>query len=221
MSDHFYFDFNSSVWKNQRSLIRKLGISSLWYKILKSLLSILEERATRLSWLYRQMWLETSDGFGLILWGARYKIAKLPGETDESYKNRLLLAKTFKLSIASVSSKRQVIQYSTEVDVNEIQYSKVYESEDAKNCFVMGGALDGRMMSRKYTLYRYRFLFPKLSTSFDREALIRSMENVNIGGNVCELWEDQGSFEPFIMGGALTNQFHSRRAEKIREYLIY
>ncbi|MBM9499372.1 hypothetical protein JWG44_03815 [Leptospira sp. 201903071] len=221
MSDRFHFDFDSFVWKNQRSLIRKLGTSSLWYKILRSLLSILGDRASKLSWLYRQMWLETSDGFGLILWGTRYKIAKLPGETDDSYRNRLLLAKTFKLSIASVSSKRQVIQYSTGVAANEIRYSKVYESDDAKECFVMGGVLEGRMMSRKYILFRYRFLFPKLSDSFDRSSLIRSIENVNIGGNVCELWEDQGSFEPFVMGGTLTNRFHSRRVEKIKEYSIY
>ncbi|RHX92006.1 hypothetical protein [Leptospira stimsonii] len=221
MPDRFNFNFDSFVWKNQRSLVRKLGTSSLWFKILKSLLSILDERAVRLSWLYRQMWLETSDGFGLILWGARYKIAKLPGETDDSYRNRLLLAKTFKLSIASVSSKKQVIQYLTQLDANDIQYSKLYESDDAKNCFVIGDTLDGTMMSRKYLLFRYRFSFPKPSSSFDRNALVTSMENVNIGGNVCELWEEQGAFEPFVMGGTLTNQLHSRRAVKIREYSIY
>lgn len=139
MSDKFIFDFDSTVWKNQRSLIRKLGVDSLWYKILRSILSILNERAGRLSWLYRQMWLETSDGFGLILWGTRYKIEKLPGETDDLYRNRLLLAKLFKMSIASVSSKRQVIQFSTGLDPEEISYFKVYKSEEAKNCFVMGG----------------------------------------------------------------------------------
>ncbi|MBV6348832.1 hypothetical protein KKQ82_07395, partial [Leptospira interrogans] len=112
MSDKFTFNFDSTVWKNQRSLIRKLGVDSLWYKVLKSILSILNERAVRLSWLYRQMWLETSDGFGLILWGTRYKIEKLPGETDDLYRNRLLLAKLFKMSIASVSSKRQGLQFS-------------------------------------------------------------------------------------------------------------
>lgn len=221
MSDKFSFDFDSVVWKNQRSLIRKLGDSSLLYKFLKSILSILSERAARLSWLYRQMWLETSDGFGLILWGARYKIAKLPGETDESYRSRLLLAKLFKMSIASVSSKRQVVQFSTGLNSDEIRYSKVYETEESKNCFVMGDSIDGRMMSRKYILFRYRFLFPKLSDSFDRDALVRSMENVNVGGNVCELWEDKGEFEPFVMGGTLTGKFNSRRAEKIKEYSIY
>ncbi|ASV04952.1 hypothetical protein ACO2J1_02340 [Leptospira interrogans] len=221
MSDKFTFNFNSTVWKNQRSLIRKLGVDSLWYKVLKSILSILNERAVRLSWLYRQMWLETSDGFGLILWGTRYKIEKLPGETDDLYRNRLLLAKLFKMSIASVSSKRQVIQFSTGLDPEEIRYSKIYKSEEAKNCFTMGGILDQRMMSRKYVLFRYRFFFPKLSDSFNRSALVQSIENVNIGGNVCELWENQGEFDPFVMGGNLTGQFHSRRAEKIREYSVY
>ncbi|RHX94995.1 hypothetical protein DLM76_06585 [Leptospira yasudae] len=221
MSDKFNFDFDSYVWKNQRNLIRKLGNSSLFYRILKSILSVLNERAVRLNWLYRQMWLETSDGFGLILWGARYKIQKLPGETDESYRNRLLLAKLFKMSIASVSSKRQVVQFSTGLNPEAIRYSKIYEAEETKDCFVMGGAPDQRMMSRKYMLFRYRFLFPKLADSFNRNSLVQSMENVNIGGNVCEFWEDQGPFEPFVMGGTLTGKMHSRRAERIREYSIY
>ncbi|WP_036067407.1 hypothetical protein [Leptospira noguchii] len=221
MSDKFTFDFDSIVWKNQRSLIRKLGMDSFWYKVLRSILSILNERAVRLSWLYRQMWLETSDGFGLILWGARYKIEKLPGESDDSYRSRLLLAKLFKMSIASVSSKKQIIQFSTGLNPEEIRYFKVYNSEESKNCFVMGGALDQRMMSRKYILFRCRFFFPKLPDSLNRSALVQSIENVNIGGNVCELWEDKGEFDPFVMGGVITGQFHSRRAEKIREYSIY
>ncbi|WP_061244220.1 hypothetical protein [Leptospira noguchii] len=221
MSDKFTFDFDSTVWKNQRSLIRKLGVDSFWYKVLRSILSILNERAVRLSWLYRQMWLETSDGFGLILWGARYKIEKLPGESDDSYRSRLLLAKLFKMSIASVSSKKQIIQFSTGLNPEEIRYFKVYNSEESKNCFVMGGALDQRMMSRKYILFRCRFFFPKLPDSLNRSALVQSIENVNIGGNVCELWEERGEFDPFVMGGVITGQFHSRRAEKIREYSIY
>ncbi|EMS88137.1 hypothetical protein [Leptospira noguchii] len=221
MFDKFTFDFDSTVWKNQRSLIRKLGVDSFWYKVLRSILSILNERAVRLSWLYRQMWLETSDGFGLILWGARYKIEKLPGESDDSYRSRLLLAKLFKMSIASVSSKKQIIQFSTGLNPEEIRYFKVYNSEEAKNCFVMGGALDQRMMSRKYLLFRCRFFFPKLPDSLNRSALVQSIENVNIGGNVCELWEERGEFDPFVMGGVITGQFHSRRAEKIREYSIY
>ncbi|EMY06286.1 hypothetical protein LEP1GSC029_3128, partial [Leptospira interrogans str. 2002000626] len=48
MSDFFQFDFDSIVWKNQRSLIRRKGESSLWYRALKALLSILSERASRL-----------------------------------------------------------------------------------------------------------------------------------------------------------------------------
>ncbi|EMY04933.1 hypothetical protein LEP1GSC029_1866 [Leptospira interrogans str. 2002000626] len=113
MSDFFQFDFDSIVWKNQRSLIRRKGESTLWYRALKALLSILSERASRLSWLYRQMWLETSDTIGLVLWGVRYKIEKRPGESDDSYRTRLLLAKLFRLSVPTVATKRQVIQYAT------------------------------------------------------------------------------------------------------------
>ncbi|WP_078125714.1 hypothetical protein [Leptospira alexanderi] len=221
MSDFFQFDFDATVWKNQRALIRRNGTSSLWYRALKTFLSILSERAASLSWLYRQMWLETSDTTGLVLWGVRYKIEKLPGEADDSYRTRLLLAKLFRLSVPTVATKRHVIQYATALPADQISYVKLYTSEEGKAGFRMGSETDRRMLPRKYILNRYRFLFPKLSDSFDRNGLSKAMDNVNVGGNVPELWEDRGEFDPFVMGGTLTGKFHSRRAEKIREFAIY
>ncbi|UML78216.1 hypothetical protein FH583_12115 [Leptospira interrogans] len=221
MSDRFSFDFDSYVWKNLRSLIKKQGTSSLWYRGLKSILSILDDRASRLNWLYRQFWLETSDTLGLSLWGVRYGIDKRPGESDESYRTRLLLAKLFKLSVPTVATKRQVIQYATGLPVDEISYVKLYTSEEGKTGFKMGSEVDRKMIPRKYILHRYRFLFPKLSDSFDRNGLSKAVDAVNVGGNVPELWEDQGEFEPFVMGGTLTGKFQSRRSDKICEFAIY
>ncbi|EMN91010.1 hypothetical protein [Leptospira weilii] len=221
MSDFFSFDFDSVVWKNLRASIRKKGNSSLWYRALNSILKILEDRDSRLSWLYRQMWLETSDTTGLVLWGVRYKIEKLPGESDDSYRTRLLLAKLFKLSVPTVATKRQVIQYATSLPADQISYVKLYTSDEGKSGFKMGSEVDRKMIPRKYILHRYRFLFPKLSDSFDRNGLSKAVDAVNVGGNVPELWEDQGEFEPFFMGGTLTGKFQSRRSEKIRESAIY
>ncbi|MDV6237763.1 hypothetical protein CH379_019210 [Leptospira ellisii] len=221
MSDFFQFDFDSTVWKNQRSLIRKKGTESFWYKVLNALLKILADRASRLSWLYRQMWLETADTTGLVLWGVRFKIEKLPGETDDSYRTRLLLAKLFKLSIPTVATKRQVIQYATSLAADQISYLQLYTSEEGKSGFKMGSEVDREMLPRKYILHRYRFLFPKLSDLFDRNGLSKAMDAVNVGGNVPELWEDQGEFDPFVMGGTLTGKFQSRRSEKVREFAIY
>lgn len=221
MSDFFRFDFDSTVWTNQRRLIRTLGDSSYWYRVLKSLLTILNERASRLSWLYRQMWLETSDGFGLVLWGVRYKIEKLPGESDDSYRTRLLLAKLFKLSVPTVATKRQVIQYATGLPAYEIGYVKLYTSEEGQSGFHMGSEVDREMLPRKYILTRYRFRFSGLSDSFDRNGLSKAIDAVNVGGNVPELWEYRGEFYPFVMGETLTGTFQTRRSEKIREFAIY
>ncbi|MDI7156207.1 hypothetical protein QMM53_06555 [Leptospira santarosai] len=221
MSDFFRFDFDATVWKNQRRLIRTLGDSSYWYRVLKSLLTILNDRASRLSWLYRQMWLETSDGFGLVLWGVRYKIEKNPGESDDSYRTRLLLAKLFKLSVPTVATKRQVIQYVTGLSTYEISYVKLYTSEEGQSGFHMGSEVDREMLPRKYILTRYRFRFSGLSDSFDRNGLSKAVDAVNVGGNVPELWEYRGEFYPFVMGETLTGTFQSRRSEKIREYAIY
>ncbi|EMO60718.1 hypothetical protein LEP1GSC133_4436 [Leptospira borgpetersenii serovar Pomona str. 200901868] len=221
MSDFFQFDFDSTVWRNQRSLIRKKGTESFWYKALNAMLKILEERASRLNWLYRQFWLETSDTLGLSLWGVRYGIDKRPGESDESYRTRLLLAKLFKLSIPTVATKRQVIQYATGLFADEISYVKLYTSEEGESGFRMGSEMDRKMLPRKYILTRYRFLFSGLPDSFDRNGLSKAVDAVNVGGNVPELWEYRGEFDPFVMGGTLTGKFHTRRAEKVREYSIY
>ncbi|WP_016759415.1 hypothetical protein [Leptospira weilii] len=221
MPDRFSFEFDSYVWNNLRSLIKRQGTSSLWYRGLKSILSILEERASRLNWLYRQFWLETSDTLGLALWGVRYGMDKRPGESDDSYRNRLLLAKLFKMAEPTVATKRQILQYATGLSSDQISYLKIYSSEEGKSGFFMGGPTSLRMISRKYILHRYRFLFPKLQDSFDRNGLRNAMDNVNVGGNVPELWEDQGTFDPFVMGGTLIGKFHTRRAEKVREYSIF
>lgn len=221
MSDFFSFDFDSVVWKNLRASIRKKGNSSLWYRALNSILKILEDRDSRLSWLYRQMWLETSDTTGLVLWGVRFGIEKLLGESDESYRTRLLLGKLFRLSVPTVATKRQVIQYATGLSSDQISYVKLYTSDEGKSGFRMGSEMDRRMLPRKYILNRYRFLFSKLSDSFDRIRLSKAVDAVNVGGNVPELWEDRGEFDPFVMGGTLTGKFHTRRAEKVREFAIY
>lgn len=221
MSDRFSFDFDSYVWKNLRSLIRRQGTSSLWYRGLKSILSILNERSSRLNWLYRQFWLETSDTLGLSLWGVRYGIDKRPGESDDSYRNRLLLAKLFKMAEPTVATKRQVIQYATGLSSDEISCVKIYSSEEGKSGFCMGSEVDREMFSRKYILTRYRFIFSGLSDSFDRNGLSKTVDAVNVGGNVPELWEYRGEFDPFVMGGTLTGKFQSRRSEKVREFAIY
>lgn len=221
MSDRVEFDFDSYVWKNQRKRIRSTGVSGLWYRALNSLLLILEKRAEKLSWLYRQFWLESSDGPGLTAWGVRFRIPRRPGESEMNYRIRILLERLFKLSVPSISIKMQVISTITGLTRSQIQYKSVYKDNIGRDLFRMGDELGKPMMSRSYILYRYRFYIPAMPESFDRNSLARGLDNVNIGGNVPEVWEDAGDFDPFVMGGTLTGKLHSRREERTREVLVY
>jgi hypothetical protein len=221
MSDRIQFNFDSYVWKNQRKSVRSSGTSGLWYRALNSLLQILVNRSTRLSWLYRQFWLETSDGPGLNAWGIRYRIRRRPGESDNNYKTRIILERLFKLSVPSVSTKIQVISAITGLARSQFEYKSVYKDEVGKDLFRMGSPISLPMMTRKYILHRYRFILPPLPIEFDRASLVEGLNNVNIGGNVPEIWEDAGEFDPFVMGGTLSGKLLSRREERTREVLVY
>ncbi|MCE9499160.1 MAG: hypothetical protein K8R21_01390 [Leptospira sp.] len=222
MSDRYSFKFEPWVWKNLRHTIRDKGIDSFYYKALNSLLSILNNKAGKASWLYRQIWLETSDSQGLIDWGVELDTKKIPGEPEETYKDRLLIIQISRRTVPTVAAKKKAISISTDISIPEIKYYSVYNlAESRSDHFKMGGPLDSPMMPRKYIIYRYRFIIPYLGDSFDRNQLIKTLERMNIGGNIFEVWEDKGEFQPFIMGGTLTGTFHSRRANKKREFYVY
>lgn len=221
MSNRVTFDFDSYVWFNQRKAVRANGSNSLFYRALKIITKILENRATKLSWLYNQFWLEKSDGNGLVAWGIRYRIPKRPGESDNNYRNRILLDRLFKLSVPSVSTKLKALAVMTGLSRSQIQYINLFNNDFGRNTFRMGDEISLPMMSRKYIIYRYRFYIPILPESFDRNELSSSLENVNVGGNVPEIWEDQGDFDPFVMGGSLTGKMVSRRSDRTREFLVY
>ncbi|MBE7413343.1 MAG: hypothetical protein HS129_15000 [Leptospiraceae bacterium] len=222
MPDRYLFKFDHWVWKNQRHTIRDKGITSLWYRGLKSILSILNNRSEKISWLYRQIWLDSSDSQGLAEWGIELELSKLPGESDDQFKSRLLLKEISRKTVPAVSAKLKSIQILANVDSNEIQYFSIYRSSEAGiEHFRIGGMVNSPMMTRKYILFRYRLMIPSLPDNFDRNVLIKTLEKMNTGGNVFEIWEDKGEFLPFVMGGTLTGKFNSRRADKKRELYIY
>lgn len=216
--NRFAFEFLKSWWPNLRRAVRALGSQSIWYRFLERLNRSMELRALRASWIYKQQNLETSDTYGLDLWGQRLLLARSEGESDADYKSRLLIHRAIRASGASIAVKTMIVQSLTAA-VTFI--FKIYRSSlHLDYMFKIGGPFEAIQFSRKYILYRYRVLLPDLG-DFNRLALNRALAQVNIGGNWPEIREDLGPFTPMGMGRVYTLPLQSRRSEQTQLELVY
>jgi hypothetical protein len=215
----FSFEFLKAWWPNLRRAIRALSTESIWYRFLERLNRTLELRAVRASWIYKQQNLETSDTYGLDLWGQRLQLPRAEGENDTAYRSRLLIHKAVQASGASIAIKKMIVQSLTGTAV---QIFKIYRSAlHLESMFVVGGPYEAIQFSRKYILYRYRVLLPALDEAFNRIGLIRALARINIGGNWPEIREDLGPFTPMGVGRPYTLPLQSRRSEQTTLELVY
>ncbi|MBE7439134.1 MAG: hypothetical protein HS115_11805 [Spirochaetales bacterium] len=215
----FSFAFLIAWWPNLRRAIRALPAESIWYRFLLRINLAFERRAVKASWIYKQQNLETSDSYGLDLWGQRMQLARAEGENDTDYKARLLIHRAVQSSGASISVKMMIAQSLTGAAV---QIFKIYRSSlhlDAM--FRVGGPYEAIQFSRKYILYRYRVLMAALDESFNRIGLNRALQKINIGGNWPEFRENLGPFTPMGIGRPYTLPLQSRRSEQTILELVY
>jgi hypothetical protein len=221
MQDKITFSF-VRFWANMRRVHRILGRDSQWYKQLQVFLLILNERGRRASWTYNQLWLETSTDAGLDAWGIRYGVERKAGETDEQYRERLVIERSFRDGKADLQAKRKrLLQYIGNIQPEELSIVSVYQIQDAQSSYAMGGRIDQAVFTRKYILYRYRIQLPGLPESQDREQLIYLISQLTIGGNVPEFREDHGAIDWMQMGGSPSNPIGSRRSEQKHNLRIY
>jgi hypothetical protein len=181
----FTFDFNL-IWNNLRLRIRSLGSESLWYKSLHALLNfILSDRADRASWLYRQMWLESSDGYGLTLWGQRYKIPRYTGEGDDEYRARILTERALYKGGGTDANRKRIISYI--LQTQNIVIERMYDWQST-----VGGAVGEPMGSLNYARFGYKIyvydVMPELMTDTNLQRLTRLLTAVNVFGNTWEVY---------------------------------
>ena len=221
MSDRFRFDFEPNVWQNLRRAIRVLGEASLFFRFLFRLNAVLEERAARASWLYRQQTIADADGEGLDWWGIRRELPrkKNPDESDDDYLARLLINEALINAGSTIAVKKQIVAGQT--GQSGVTIRNVYRSTDHQNMFRIGGPIGAPQFSRAYILFRYRIALTRLSDSFDREKLNAAIERINIGGNWPEFREDQGPFNAFGMGRPITLLQASRRSSQTRKTRVF
>ncbi len=209
------FNFDSWVWKNLRAKFRKQGKTGLLYETLSSMLAILADRSVKLAWLRRQLFLETSDGEGLLWWGERYEREKEPGESDDAYKARLIAHREIRKKGATLETVKSVVSARTGIPREEIEVKKVFGSPESKQAIKIGGPLRGRIFSKAYTLYAWYIRLPALSPEFDRADLASKIDRLILGGNYPVFVEfGEPTPEPFKIGGPFRGPAFSRRANR-------
>lgn len=181
----YAFDFYRMVWQNLRQKIRDLGKTSLWYRALFALLSgILQDRAERASWLYRQMWLESSDGYGLVLWGQRYGISKLYGESDDEFRLRIMQERALYQAGPTNANRKKVLTYI--YDTTSIKIERAYDHH-AK----IGGEIGEPIGSIDYARFAYRIYVYDVPaeklTEANHHKAIKFIRALNVFGNWYEI----------------------------------
>ena len=184
MNNRFSFSFVSFTWKNLRRKIRSLSSESVWFRVLSSLLQILSERSTRASWLYNQIWLESSSDYGLTLWGQRYGIPRLLNETDSDYKDRIFRERMFVGNGATNASRKKAIAFILGIPTTQIEIKQI------RNFFGCGGVIGSPVGDLDYLKHIYRIYITGVENPEPTqiEKLFSILDSINVGGNVPELW---------------------------------
>lgn len=202
----FVFDFYNSVWVNLRVSIRRLGVDSVWYKTLEALVSVFSGYTTKANWIYAQIWLETATENGLDLWGLRYGIRRLTGESDNDFRNRIIQRKLINTTGIPISQKRQYIADVLGIDVSEV----IIQNQTGNQSMAMGETIGSLVSSRNYTVYGYVIKIPAITDSGKRQRMVELISSTNIGGNYPVFSEYSGSYESLSMGGLMGGMIRPR-----------
>lgn len=169
-----------------RLKIRLLDVNSLWYRSLYAIVgSILQERTERANWLYRQMWLETSDGYGLTLWGQRYSISRYLGEPDDEYRLRILQERALLKGGGTNANRKKILSFIYHTENIEITSMYDYEA-------TIGGEIGEPIANLDYTRYGYKIYLHNVPneriTESNHTKAVKLLTQVNVFGNTWELY---------------------------------
>lgn len=203
------FNFIDDVFNNLRSKIRRLGITSLWYRVLHSLIGLtIEDRTAKLNYLYEQTDIVTCPVERLYLWGQRLALPKKTGEDLEGYRTRLIALKS-KTEGISVDVKLKIISRLSGIDVTQIRWKPIYPY--VQN---IGGAIGKIIASRDYALLVFRIYVTDNGTTHWAE-ISQELDKINQGGEICELWVE-------TIGGSKTGiELGTTLNARAKNYEIY
>ena len=203
----FIYDFELWVWNNLRISIRRLGPNSIWYKTLKALLGIFDVYTEKANWLYSQIWLESSSGLGLSLWGKRYGIRRWNNETDDNFRARTQQYKLLTGSGITRKAKRFYVADILETDPTNITITNVYGS----GSMAMGSKLGIKVQSRKMVYYGYEIRIPfEITDEAKKQRMIDLINTTNFGGNYPVFVENIGEYPVMSMGSVMGSVVRSK-----------
>lgn len=178
---NYQYSFINDVWNNLRKKIRNLGIESLWYKVLYSLIGLtLENRRLKLNYLFNQTSIDTCPAERLYLWGQRLGLPRENGEDLEDYRLRLIALKSQTEGI-SVDVKLKIISRLSDIEVENIRWKPVYPYHQT-----IGGVIGEPISTRDYSLLGFRFYMTDNGADWNKISI--ELEKINKNGEVCELW---------------------------------
>lgn len=228
MPDPDIFNFDRDVWSDQRRALRATGKKSIWYRIIKALSILLLERAERAVWLRKQIFLDTSDGYGLTLWGQRYEIPRYYGESDDDYRNRIISERMIARGDASNASRKKILNVVFGINPSDVQILRIYDYHfsvggisDRGNEPSHKGAIGSVVSTRDYAVYTYRIYAPlPEDLEMKLKKALSMMRDINIGGNYWELWFEKGN-QSGLQTETDDRQLNADASFQLRKYEIY
>lgn len=177
----YSIDYDRDVWANQRARIRKLGTSSVHYRLLKALTKPIVDKGDDLNALSDELYLATCPNDRLWVWGERLSVSRDLVETDEQYRYRLLDIKY--VSYGSVSEQIGIISRYSGIPASEIIWEKMPEG-----IMVIGGTINSKMASRQLSFLSRRFYVP-VTSGVDWDYIIAKLQQYIKGGEMFEIIE--------------------------------
>lgn len=215
MANRYTYNFTKWIWQHLPKRIVALKETSLWARLLKSLLKPVEQLGVPMAnELIDAIFLSTAVDEPLEKHGEEYRLRRSPGETNDEYRARLISLRqsrragavkgTLKaLSFVYLGVIPEIVESMHNEGVGfKIGETKIAPSDDNKPQFYAIGVNAKGPYDELYRAFVYWIILPDLS---DRENVpvaefVRAIERVNYGGNEPVIFEKRKKVESCKIG---------------------
>ncbi|TAL31597.1 MAG: hypothetical protein EPN93_17530 [Spirochaetes bacterium] len=170
----FSFNFSTWVWQHLHPLTVKLGLSSIWARLLKALTKPIETVLVPIAnTLYDQLYLTKCSGESLDRHAALYDLARKTDESNRELLDRILLWKIILRRGGTIQGVKSIIALFIGVDAEIIQE---FYMEDV---FTIGVTAlgTGKSVASDYLVFVFKIILPDLSgQSVDHAFIVKKID---------------------------------------------
>lgn len=215
MADRFQYSFTKWIWQHLPKRIVALKETSLWGRVLKTLLKPVEIVLVPMANEFMDaIFLSTAKDEALDKHGAEYRLKKNPGETQDEYRARIISLRqarragavkgTLKsLSFVYLGVIPQIVESMHNDGVGfKIGFTKIAPSEDNKPEFYALNVNAKGPYDELYRAFVYWLILPDLSAreNVPRGEFVRAVERANYGGNEPVIFEKRKKINACTIG---------------------